>query len=53
MERIVVRKKGSCVEYAIYFLEQFVETVVLNVKESIENYVMENYGELLHLNENS
>lgn len=53
MERIVVRKKGSCVEYAIYFLEQFVETVVLNVKESIENYIMENYGELLHLNENS
>lgn len=53
MEWITIRQKGSCIEYAIYYLGQLVETVVLNVKDSIEQYVKDNYGELLHLNENS
>lgn len=53
MEWITIRTKGSCVEYAIYYLGQLVETVVLNVKESIEQYVKDNYGELLHINKDS
>lgn len=51
MERITISTKGSCVEYAIYYLGQLVETVVLNTKESIEQYVMDNYWELLHSND--
>lgn len=43
MERKKIREKGSCVEYAIYYLEQLVETVVLNTKENIEQYVLDNY----------
>jgi hypothetical protein len=53
MEWILISTKSRVAEYAIYYLGQLVETVVLNVSESIEQYVKDNYGELLHLNENS
>lgn len=39
MEWKEIRRRGRTVEYAIYYLEQLVETVVLNVDESIEDYI--------------
>lgn len=52
MSWILIRSKGRQAEYAIYYFGQLVETVVLTVGNSIEQYVKENYGELLHLNDN-
>jgi len=50
MEWILISTKSRVAEYAIYYLGQLVETVVLSVSESIEQYVKDNYGELLHIN---